>query len=89
MTNRDAIKNFSEEDFINWLASFNLVDDSPWLQWFDEAYCKRCQPISGRIEGSDYDQLFSPCEFGPDGCPFGVADLEDRELIRLWLDAEI
>lgn len=89
MTNRDVIKNFSEEDFINWLVNFNLVEDSPWLQWLDDAYCKRCQRISGRIEGSDYDHFFSPCEFGADECPFKVADLEDRELIKLWLDAKI
>lgn len=89
MTNRDAIKNFSEENFVNWLASFNLIEDSPWLQWFDKTYCKRCQRISGRIEGGHYDHLFAPCEFGVNECPFGVADLEDKELIKLWLDAEI
>ncbi len=89
MNNRDKIKNFSEEEFIDWLVGFKLVEEAPWLQWLDSNYCKKCDPIQGHIEGSYYDHLFSPCEFGADECPFGVADLEDRELIKLWLDAEI
>lgn len=29
MTNRDFLKNFSEEDFVKWLAGFELVENAP------------------------------------------------------------
>ena len=88
MTNREFFKNFSEKDFVKWLASLELVENAPWLQWFDKEHCKKCQPIMGRMEGHDFDQPFAPCEFEVDECPYGVADLTDEELIEMWLDAE-
>lgn len=88
MTNREFLKNFSEKDFVRWLASLELVENAPWLKWLDDNYCKKCDPIHGHIEGSYYDHQFSPCEFGADECPFGVADLTDEKLIEMWLDAK-
>lgn len=88
MTNRDFLKNFSEEDFVKWLTSLELVENAPWLQWLDNEYCKKCQPIMGRMEGHDLDQPFAPCEFEANECPYGVADLTDEELIEMWLDAK-
>jgi len=86
LTNRDFLKNFSEREFVKWLASFQLVENAPWLQWLDKKYCRNCPPIMGRMEGHDYVQPFALCEV--DECPYDVADLTDEEMIELWLDGE-
>lgn len=88
MTNREFLKNFSEKDFVRWLAGFELVENAPWLQWLDKEHCQKCPPIIGRLESHDHDQSFAPCEFEVDECPYGVADLTDEGLIEMWLSSE-
>ena len=39
-TNFDKIKSMTKLELARWLAKVGPQDDSVWLKWFDDNYCK-------------------------------------------------
>lgn len=53
MTNYERIKNMSVDDLAKWLDEYGKFDDSPWNEWFNNTYCKKCKPIKVNREVSE------------------------------------
>ena len=97
MTNFEKIKNMSLEEFAEWLYEHGIVDNTPWMKWFDETYCGKCESIIVKAEDAekvlglkpfyneDYECAY--CEVN-DHCRF----FKDREapnvkdIIKMWLE---
>ena len=45
MTNYEKLKNMSVDDFAEWLDEYGKFDESPWSEWFNSTYCKKCESI--------------------------------------------
>ena len=86
-TNYSTIITKDIDAFAEWLANIGAFEDSPWLKWYDENFCKKCKPVVCKYEDSIFDQTFeaSECEFEDGKCPFGVYDWTDKDIIKAWL----
>ena len=92
MTNFENIKAMS----INELAALLCQLDegycyTPWIDWFDNNYCKKCEPIREYVEHLNRELDFSWCELN-DRCKFfsDLGDVPDCEcMARLWLESEV
>ena len=91
MTRIEELKNMNADAIAAWMDKFVRVDDSPYMKWFDETYCKRCEPIMCCYPGSEFEfpcawcELENKCKFFPDMSKApGV-----KEIIKMWLELEI
>ena len=102
MNNLKYLQSMSIEEFTDWLDNYR-IDDAPWLLWWDETYCKYCEPI--KVESTEaekklgirpfYNETFdcAYCELTEDGvyrCKY-FPELDhvptSREMIGMWLEA--
>ena len=102
MTNFKRIQSMNVEELAEWLNEHGQFDGAPWTHWFDDQYCKNCEPIE-----IDYDEakarlgikLFSYsgsaecayCELHG-FCKFfpqssGIPS--NKETIEMWLNEEV
>lgn len=96
MTNLDLLKSKSLDELAEWLNENCQHDEAPWLEWFDKNYCKKCKPITCKIEATNIglEPLFPEqevdcayCELHKN-CKFfkhldKVPDVTD--IIKMWL----
>lgn len=87
MTQFGKIKHKKLIELAKWLDSLGGVDNTPWIKWFDETYCKKCTMYKGVPEGCTHEITFAPCECGENPC--GYADLKAWELVALWLQSKV
>ena len=90
MTRFEKIKQMNIDEFAKWLDDHGEFDGSPWLNWWNDTYCKKCDPVIGRYEDSNKDMEFSWCELN-DGCRFfpemnKVPDM--KQIIKMWLESD-
>lgn len=92
MTVFDKIKNKNIDEFAEWLDEYCVCDTAPWWKWWDENYCKKCEPIN--IETTNvfgyeigecaYCEVNGNCEF--------FKDMEEipnsKQIIKMWLESE-
>ena len=77
--------------FAEWLDKYCAFDESPWIKWFDELYCKKCESIMCHYEDNknefpcSYCELEDKCRFFPD--LDGVPD--NKMIIKMWLESEV
>ena len=45
MTRYEQFTSMSIEDLATWIDEYGQFDNSPWMNWFDENYCRNCSPI--------------------------------------------
>lgn len=90
MTNYEHIKSMSIDKLSEWLDEYGELDNSPWIQWFNELYCNKCEPIMCHHIGSEYEFPCSWCELN-DGCKYfpnlSVAP-NNKMIIKMWLESE-
>lgn len=90
MTNFENIKAMSIDEFAEWLAKYESWEDTPWIQWFNDNYCDKCELETGTMVDTGKEMLFAWCELH-EKCKF-FPDLEDipddKEIIKMWLEAE-
>ena len=94
MNNFERIKEMNIDELT---ALFNQLDEgydnAPWMEWFGETYCDKCDLIMARYEGdeSGREYEFGWCELN-DGCKF-FPELNDvpspEQAIRFWLASEV
>ena len=91
MTNFDKLKNMSVDDFANWLNNHGHFEESPWMSWFDDNYCKKCEAIICRCESGKREIPMSWCELNDYRCKFFPAEktMGNLEIIKAWLEYEI
>lgn len=91
MNNWAKLKNMSTEDLAEWLDQYGQFDNSPWITWFDQQYCKNCEYIMCKYEAGtrefpcSYCELNGNCKFFPD-----LHEVPDNKMIiKMWLEMEI
>mgnify|MGYP004677403349 FL=1 len=86
-TNFDKIKSMTKLELARWLAKVGPQDDSVWLNWFDDNYCKKCAPVIREEDGRTVRYAY--CELSGMCCRLGKeAPPADCDLVMLWLDEE-
>lgn len=84
MTVYESFHNKSIDELAEWMNK-NIVDDSPWVFWWDNKYCNKCDGVS--FEGQEYGlcELHNKCKFfqDMDGIP------DNKQIIKMWLEREI
>lgn len=89
MTNYEKLQSLPLQDCANWLSK--IAEERPWQEWFDNSYCKKCQPIWGKYKGREKEVPFAWCELHDNKCMFfsekdGLPGIEDE--IEGWLKEE-
>lgn len=91
MTVFEKIKRMNVDEFVELLDKYEVIDDAPWIEWFDNNYCKRCKPEIARYKDSDKDMEFAWCELH-DKCRF-FQDMDEipstKQTIKMWLEGEV
>ena len=90
MTIFDEIKSKNIDELVEWLDKYAAFDGSKWMSWFDNNYCKKCEPEVARVERYHGEHEFGWCELHGK-CKF-FEDLEEvpdnKQIIKLWLQLE-
>ena len=95
------IKAMSIDEFAEWLDKNGQFDGSPWMQWWDENYCNKCEPIKCKYADAENKLGFEPfynrdiecsyCEL-EHKCRY-FTEMSDvpssKEIIKMWLESEI
>lgn len=91
MNNWAKLKNMSTEDLAEWLDQYGQFDNSPWITWFDQKYCKNCEDIMCKYENGErefpcsYCEVYDTCKFFPD-----LHEVPDNKMIiKMWLEMEV
>ena len=89
-TQIEKIKSMDINELSEWLDKYGQFDGSPWMDWWDERYCKNCESVVGEFLDSNREHKFAWCELH-DKCRFfeefdEVPD--NKEIIRSWLESE-
>ena len=91
MNNFERLKSMSVEELSKWIDTHGQFDNSPWITWFDQKYCKNCEDImckyedGGREFPCSYCELNGNCKFFPDLDEV----LDNKKIIKMWLETEI
>lgn len=56
MTRYDKFISASLDALAEWINEHGQFDDSPWMNWFDNTYCKKCESII-LTHKEDFDKL--------------------------------
>ena len=90
MRNVDKIKSKSLDEFAEWLDKYGAFDDSPWLNWWNENYCSKCdsEVIKTLIFENETEcawcELHNKCRFFQD-----MDEVPDsKQMIKMWLESE-
>lgn len=91
MTLFEKIKSMDIDELVEWFAQFDYRHGNAiWLNWFDENYCQKCEPIMGKYTDSDKEMEFGWCELNHK-CKY-FQDLDsipsDEQMVRMWLESE-
>ena len=94
-SNFSYIKDMSIDELTDWLDKYGQFDDSPWMNWFNENYCKKCESIKCKVDEKDalwpgytmdcaYCELEKKCKYFPqlDNIP------DNKNIIKMWLMQE-
>lgn len=100
MTNLEQLQSMSLDAFAEWLDKHGQFDDSPWMNWFNETYCTKCESIKCKIESTNiglsplypeqevncaYCELNKNCKFFPES-----EEVPDtKSVLKLWLELEV
>lgn len=100
MTRYEQLTSMSLEEFANWIDESCQLDNSPWMNWFDESYCMHCESVTipkeetleklgfelmyGDSTHCAYCEVNDHCKFFPDRNA-----LDNKEVITMWLKEKI
>lgn len=90
-TNFENLKEMSLDEFAEWLDKYGQFDGSPWMEWFTQNYCDKCESIKVTLPDNflhvkesvcSYCELEHKCRF------FLDMDHEPTniETIKMWLE---
>ena len=101
MTNYKNLKTMNIDKLAEWLDEYGQFDGSPWSEWFDTNYCKKCKPIKCSYKDAEkigleplnanyetdcsYCELYNKCKF--------FKQLDDipanKDIIKMWLKSKV
>ena len=84
-------ENMSIDELIDWFCENMYLEYSPWLKWFDETYCKNCEPVCACSPNGHGESDYSFCEFHGNCRYFqDMNDVpSDKQIAKMWLESEI
>lgn len=85
----DKFKSMNIDELAEWLDKYGTFDNSPWMSWFDQKYCKRCEDIMCKYEDGKREFLCSYCELNGN-CKFfpNLDEVPDNKMsIKMWLES--
>lgn len=87
----DSIKNKNIDELAEWLDEHCDFDGALHWKWWDENYCKKCEPIETNSPNFfGYPAECAYCEIN-NNCRF-FKDMEDipdnKQIIKMWLESE-
>lgn len=90
MTVFDSIKNKNIDELVDWIDEHFDFDNAPYWRWWDENYCKKCEPIETGTNVFGYPLEHAYCEvYG--NCKF-FKDMKEipnsKQTIKMWLESE-
>ena len=97
----EKIRSMDIDELAEWLDENGQFDGSPWMKWWDENYCQKCDPIECHYTETKEKLGFEPfyersiecawcelehkCKFFPE-----MKDVPDsNEIVKMWLESEI
>ena len=84
MNRFDRINSKNIDEFSEWLDKYGAYDYSPWMEWWDKNYCRKCEPEI--VDGKEYGwcELHGKCRFFQemDEIP------NHKQTIKMWLEGE-
>lgn len=87
----DKFKSINIDEMAEWLDQYGMFDNSPWMTWFDQQYCKNCEDVVCKYENDKKEFHYSYCEFNGN-CKF-FPDLDEspdnKMIIKMWLESEV
>lgn len=90
MTIFENFKNKNIDELADWFHEYCSFDDAPWWRWWDEKYCKKCEPKTVYVEAFDRECECAWCELNSN-CRFFL-DMDDipdeKQIIKMWLESE-
>lgn len=101
MVNFERLQSMSIDEFAEWLDKNCMFDNSPWMNYFNEKYCEKCESIKCKYTEADEKLGITPfshsgeiecayCEL-ENKCRF-FQELDDVpsniEMIKMWLEKE-
>lgn len=87
----DKLKSMNIDELTEWIDKHGEFDGSPWMSWFDEKYCKKCESIMCKYEDGTREFPCSYCELN-DNCKFfpNLDSIPDNKMIiKMWLETSI
>ena len=101
MTNHENLLHKTTREFAEWLDTNGQFDGSPWITWFDESYCSKCESIKIKKENSkavlgfelmfadettcSYCELYKKCKYFQDKDETPT----NVDIIEMWLKENI
>ena len=77
----DDIKSKNIDELAEWLDKYGAFDNSPWVEYFNENYCRKCEPESDY----GYCELNGNCKFFKH-----MSEIPScKDMVKLWLKSEI
>lgn len=101
MKRLDYLKSKSLDEIADLIDKYGQFDGSPWMKWFDENYCKNCEPIKVKLSKKakkefgcglreevecTYCELKNKCKFFPD---IEKGEPNSKDIVKMWLEEKI
>ena len=91
MTIFEKFKSMTIDEFADWLDKYGQFDGSPWMSWWDDKYCSKCEPIKVENETYVIPVMCSWCELHKNKCKF-FPDREEmpsnKDIIKMYLEEQ-
>lgn len=91
MTRFAKIKLMDTEELSEWLDQQSQCGISPWIEWWDEHYCQKCESVMAFVPYLNGEHECSYCEVNHNCRFFPKMDEvpDDKEIIKMWLESEV
>ena len=89
MTVYENLLSKSIDELADLIDGYMLDDNEPYILWWDENYCNKCEPALGLYD--DIEMEFSWCELNNKCRFFPELDYipNSKQIIKLWLESEV
>lgn len=95
MTKFESLKLKNIDELAEWFDKYIIHDYVPWIKWWDENYCSKCEPeIINKYSvccGDMVDMECAWCELNNNKCKY-FKDMDEmpsnKEIIKMWLESK-
>ena len=90
MNNFEKLQSMSVDELSKWLDKNVQFESTPWMQWWDELYCSKCESIMCHYDDNPLEFPASWCELHDNKCKFfpNMKEAPDcKEIIKMWLES--